>query len=478
MTQPQLNQRLTSMDASFLYFERKEAPLHIGGIHVFEGELPYEVFVEHIQARMHLLPRYQQKIIPAPFGVGHPTWERDPDFEVRKHILKATVDAPGDLDQLRRLTGRLQSSMLSRDKPLWEMYVVSGMSGNRSALITKVHHAMVDGVSGVDLLKIVLDMSPNPAPPPPPEKAVSHPRTDMTTNFIEGLLGSAEESMKSWNDFQKGLLNLTQTLLKEPSRPFSQSLGSLFPAMAAPVSLLPFNRANSGEQHLGWNEFSFAEARAIRAAIGGTVNDVMLTVLSGAMARYVELHGQKTSGRNLRVMVPVSMRQVEQRGALGNLVSVLPIEIPLDLPDPLERYSHLTKKTGTLKGARVAEGINVLTALMGTVPASMQALMGSLASTPVPPFNTVCTNVPGPQIPLYALGRKMIASYPYVPVGFMLGVSCAIFSYNQMLYFGVTADVNAMPDVDKFQELLNEAFVELREAAGVAPIQPLGTKKF
>lgn len=471
MSQPQLNQRLTSTDASFLYFERKEAPLHIGGISVFEAEIPFNEFVAQVVARLPQLPRYRQKVTPVPFNFGHPSWEFDHNFDIKRHIFRVEVPAPGGEKELTALAGRLLSGMLSRDKPLWELHIVYGLENGRSAMISKVHHAMVDGISGVDLLKIITDISPNPAPAPQVEVELepAPPQSDATRRFVDGLLASTEERMKSWIDFQSNLLNMVQTFNKLPPRNTAQTLNML-PSMATPVNLLPFNRPSSGEQKLAWSVYSFAEARAIRAKIGGTVNDVVLTVLSGAIARYVEFHGQNTVGRTLRVMVPVSMRREDQRGALGNLVSVLPVEIPLDIKDPLARYSFLTKRTGELKGAHLAEGINVLTALMGTVPASVQAFMGSLASSPVPPFNTVCTNVPGPQIPLYVLGKRMVASYPYVPIGFALGLGCAILSYDQKLYFGLTADAQAMPDVERLKEFLDVGFAELRTAAGVVPL--------
>jgi diacylglycerol O-acyltransferase len=462
------------MDASFLYFEKKEAPLHIGGIHVFDGEIPFETFREMVDAKLPLLPRYRQKVIPAPLNLGHPTWEFDPNFDIKRHIFQVNVDAPGTITQLRELAEKLLAGMLDRSKPLWEIYIVEGLEGGNSALISKVHHAMVDGISGVDLMKIMFDMSPNPAPLPKIDKtSPPAPRSaDFTRNLIDGLIGSAEETMRSWTEFQKSLVNLTENLIKETPQNIAKSSRTVLPSVATPVSLMPFNRQNTGKQKLAWAEYSFAEARAIRANIGGTVNDVVLTVLSGAIIRYLELHGEKTAGRAVRVMVPVSMRREDQRGALGNMVSVLPVEIPLDLKNPLERYRYLTEKTGTLKGSRVAEGVNIFSALMGTIPASMQALVGSFASTPVPAFNIVCTNVPGPQIPLYVLGKRMTASYPYVPTAFSVGVSCGFMSYDQRLFFGIAAEASGMPDSEKFKEFLDQSFAELREAAGVVVSSP------
>jgi len=475
MTQTLLTQRLTSTDASFLYIEKPEAPMHVGSISVFDGEVDFEAFVDTVEAKLPLLPRYRQKVVFAPFNMGHPTWENDPNFNIRNHIHLAQIDAPGNDTQLSKLGGQMLSGMMNRNQPLWEIWVVMGLAGGRSAIVTRVHHAMIDGISGVDLTKVTFDLSPNPPPLPPkpaPESLAISSNPDITKRLIDGWLGSVEEGMKSWTDFQTGLLNFSQTMTRQPSSwlipPATISnlnnTGMLQTA-TTPPTILPFNRPNTRDRRLVWSEFSFAEARAIRAAVGGTVNDVVLTVLSGAISQYVKLHQQKVAGRTLRVMVPVSMRREEQRGALGNLVSVLPVELPLDIEDPLERMRFVTKKTGEMKTARVAEGINLFSALLGTVPASMQALLGSLASSPVPVFNTVCTNVPGPQIPLYVTGKKMVAWYPYVPIGFNMGVGCAIMSYDQKLFFGLTSDTGIMPDVERLKEFLEAAFAELREAA-------------
>ena len=474
MSQPSLNTRLTSMDATFLYFEKKESPMHIGSVSIFEGEIPFDKFVQNITSKMHLLPRYQQKVTPDPFNLGHPTWEFDQDFDIKNHVFRLQIDAPGSEEELIKLAGRIFTPVMERTKPLWDIYLVYGLEGRRTAMIARVHHCMVDGVSGVDLLKIVLDISPDAQPLPKTESAPPppRPRTDATRSFFDALLGGMQEGMNRWMEFQTGLLNLTQSLTSEQTRTALPDMSRLLPSLSAPAPLLPFNRQCSGERRLVWSTFSFAEARAIRAALGGTVNDVVLTVLSGAVARYVQMHGQQTRERSLRVMVPVSLRREDQRGALGNLVSMLPVEIPLDLGDPLERFKYINNKTVAMKNARVAEGLNLFSALMGILPASVQALMGAMATTPLPAFNMVSTNVPGPQVPLYAMGKRMIAYYPYVPVGYAVGCGCAIMSYDQKLYFGLTSDTHAMPDVERLKEFLDESFVELRKAAGVDEIKP------
>ena len=467
-----LSQRLSSLDATFLYFEKKEAPMHIGSVSIFEGEIPFKKFVESVNARLPLLPRYRQRVTPDPFNLSHPTWEFDPDFDIKNHVFRIKLDPPGSESQLVKLAGRIFTPVMDRSKPLWDIYLVYGLEGKRTAMICRVHHCMVDGVSGVDLLKVVLDMSPDAKPAPVPEPAPPPPRPDITRRFFDSLLGGMQEGMNRFMEFQNGLLNLVQSVAVEPGRGALPGLSQLLVSLAAPASLLPFNRPCSGERRVVWSRFSFAEARAIRAALKGTVNDVVLTVLAGAVARYAELHGQEVAGRSLRVMVPVSLRREEQRGTLGNLVSLMPLEIPLDMRDPLARFQHINRKTVAMKSARAAESFNMLAALMGILPASVQAVVGAMATFPLPPVNMVATNVPGPQVPLYAMGKRMLDYYPYVPVGYAVGCGCAIMSYDQRLYFGVTADGQAMPDVESLKPLLEESFVELRKAAGVDEIKP------
>ena len=479
MSEPQLNRRLSSMDASFLYFEKKETPMHIGSVSLFDGEIPFENFVAMLDAKMHLLPRYQQVVVPDPFNLGHPTWEYDHNFSIRNHIFKLQIDAPGGEKELIDLAGRVLTPMMERHKPLWDIYLVYGLEGKKTAMICRVHHCMVDGMSGVDLLKIVLDFSPTPAQiPPKPAAKVREPQPDPTRRLFDSILGGMQEGMNRWMEFQNGLLNLTQALTEQTSRDAMKNISGEIPKIMRPAERLPFNGPLSGEKRMVWNTFNFAEARAIRGALSGTVNDVVLTALSGAVSRYVESHGQPVAGRKIRFMVPVSLRQEDQHGALGNLVSILPVEIPLDLKHPVERFRYVNQKTMVMKGGRVAEGLNLFSALMGILPAPMQALVGALstANIPVPAMNMISTNVPGPQVPLYAMGHRMIAYYPYVPVGYAVGCGCAIMSYDQHLYFGLTADMKAMPDVERLRDQLYESFYELRTAAGVEEIKPQPVK--
>ena len=463
-----LNRRLTTTDSSFLYFEKKEAPMHIGSVHLFEGEVPFEDFIQMMDAKMHLIPRYRQVVKFDPFNMAHPTWENDPHFDIRQHIFKLQIDAPGGEQELIELSSKTFTPVMERDKPLWDIFWIYGLENGRSAMIARIHHCMVDGMSGIDLIKIILDISPEVRIPVKPE--TEKPRTerlDPTRQFFDSLLGGMEEGMNRWMEFQNGLLNLTKAFTEQPTRDAMRNIGGDLMGMARPAAILPFNQQCSGERRLVWSEFSFAEVRAVRAALGGTVNDAALTILSGAVAKYVESHGQPTANRSIRFMVPVSLRQNDQRGALGNLVSILLVEIPLDMPDPAARFRHINKTTAALKSGRVAEGVNLFSALMGVLPAPVQALAGALAAMPMPAVNMVATNVPGPQVPLYTLGVKMLGYYPYVPVGYVVGCGCAILTYDQKITFGLTADVQAMPDVERLRDFLNESFAELLKAAGV-----------
>jgi diacylglycerol O-acyltransferase / wax synthase len=470
--QPQLNKRLSSLDSTFLYFERKEAPLHIGSFHLFEGEIDFDAFVANMVARLPLLPRYTQKVVMAPFDLGHPTWEQDPNFSIANHIFKVQLDKPGTIEQFHDLSERIMPPMLDRNKPLWEIFLVYGFADGSSGMICKVHHAMIDGMSGIDLLKIIFDISPEPKPLPKIEARVTpaEPPANPNEQIVEAMLSTAEEGVKSWFNFQRGVLNLAETFLKGDTNKMLQNLTNLSPMASSFAQPFSFNRPPTGKQKLTWAEYFFADVRAIRSRLGGTVNDVILTALSGAIGRYLESTGQSIAGRTLRIMVPVSMRPEDQKGALGNLVSILPVEIPFDLRDPSQRLGFVGQKTGALKESRVADTLNLFTSLLGVVPPSIQAVIGSLAYLPLPPFNIVATNVPGPQIPLYSMGKRQTHYFPYVPVAYSVGMTIAIVSYDQKIFIGVTTDGEYEKNPYILKNFLDEEFRQLLALAGVESV--------
>jgi diacylglycerol O-acyltransferase / wax synthase len=459
----ELNRRLSSLDSAFLYLERKECPMHIGSTSIFEGKLKYGDLVKHIEDRLFLLPRYLQKVVPDPFNLAHPTWENAADFDIKKHIFKVKQKKALTDKELVKVAGEVMTEVMDRSKPLWEIHVVENVEGNRSAMISKVHHCMVDGISGVDLIKIIFDITPDSAPPPKPEiPKEDKTQKDIAQMFFDSVFGAMQETSSRLMEMQGGLMYMASNLMNPQNLEALPHLSEVLPAVATPPPVLPFNGPCSGERRLAWSEFSFAEARIVRNVLGGTVNDVVLTVLSESVARYVKFHGQSTKDKIVRFMVPVSLRQKEQRGALGNIISILPVEIPLDITDLPSRFKFVHERTNVMKTARLAEGLLTLGSLYMLMPAPMQSLVGALAELPFPPFNMVATNVPGPQVPIYLAGRKMLVQYPYVPVGYRLGLGCAILSYNQTLYFGLSSDAQAMGDVEKFKEILDEVFEDLK----------------
>ncbi len=462
MTNPELNRRLSSLDATFLYLEKKECPLHIGSTSIFDGKIPVTKLTRHINARLHLIPRYRQKIVPDPFNIAHPTWEVDENFNVKNHIFEIKSRKKVDLDRLAEIAGEKMTDLMDRDKPLWELYVLNNLENGQSAMIAKVHHCMVDGISGVDLIKIIFDISPNPEPPPAEKEQTAKPlKTDATRMLFDSVLGSIEEGMNRFLEMQGGMLYLASSLADPQMAERLPHIAGVLPAVATPAPPLPFNGPCSGERRLAWSEFSFTEARWIKNVLGGTVNDVVLTVLSEAVSRYAKSHGVDLKGRIVRFMVPVSLRQKEKRGSLGNLISILPVEIPLDISRLPDRFKFVNEITAAMKQTKLAEGLLTVGAMYSMMPAPVQSFIGRIADVPLPPFNMVATNVPGPQIPLYLVGKKMLKHYPYVPVGYGLGLGCAIFSYDKTLYFGLSSDARAMSDVAKFREILDETLADL-----------------
>jgi len=475
LSEPSLGRRLTSTDAAFLYAEREDAPMHIGAVAVIDGELDFAGYRRSIAAKLDRLPRFRQRAVAAPFNFGHPTWEIDSGFELEKHLFTRRVAAPGGRRELFEAAADVFTGMLDRAKPLWELHVLTGLEGDRSALVSKVHHAMVDGVGANELVSTIFDIGRTPAPgeaPSPPRREEPAPAAKP----LEVLLANTTASVDAWSRAALALLEAGRTFTSEQARITMQALAETMPDLALPLRRLPFNRPGSKRRKLVGTEFSFAEARAIRGALGGTVNDVVLAALAGGIARYCEQHGQSVAGRTMRVMVPVNVRASAEASALGNQVSLLPVAVPLDIADPGRRLRAIHGTTRILKAAKVAEGLHQMANLWGTVPPPIQAAFGALGGVlPGPVFNMVCTNVPGPQIRLYALEHPVIAYYPSVPVGYQMGLGCAIYSYDQRLFIGLTADVAACPDVELALACVEEALHELRRAAGIQSIAVVET---
>ena len=470
--------RLSSIDAAFIYSENEKAPMHIGGIDIIEGEMPPEKFREHLDAKMQFIPRYRQRLIPSPFGFGHPTWEDDPEFDISNHVRAVRLPKPGTEEQFRTTVSELFEGVLDRTKPLWRAYIIEGRNDGNTAILWLVHHAMVDGVASVELLEIALDSSPDSILP---DKDDFHakPIPEQNRLLLDAVWDTIEEQINTQAEFLNKALYMVRNLGSQQLDLLLRESRQLFGGMAKPTPRFPFNTRNlSGKRLLSWGSVPFEEVRGIRKEVGGTLNDVILAALGGGMKKYLESHGINTRKQRFRVACPVSLRTQEQRGSLGNEVTILPVEIPIDTADPLERLAQIVKRTKALKKARAANVIDLLTTLFrGMHPLALSAIMGTASSPRInsalnafqgtSPVHMICTNVPGPRTPIYAVGHKVLHHYPLLPVGPGLGLAMGVLTYNQQIYFGYIADTNAAPDVERFGQFIQEAFDELRDAANV-----------
>jgi diacylglycerol O-acyltransferase len=459
--------RLSGVDASFIYLERKEIPLHIAAVCIFERRIGFEDFVRNVDSKLHLLPRYRQVVVPPPFNVGYPTWEDDPNFRIRKHIFRARLEPPGEQEELEALAGRILSRVMDRRKPLWDIHVVDGLKGGRGALIIRVHHALADGLAVVSLVRIVLDETPEITPVARKPRARRVPKEVSKPSLLGSVFNGIRTSVEHLVAAEAGLLDFAQGLLTSPSR--MAGAASLFPEALGAVERLPFNKPCSGERKFCWADLSLEEAQAIRTAAGGRVNDVILTTVTRAVARYVELHGQTVARRLIRIVCPVNLRS-DKGETLGNQITFMPVALPLYMKDPVSHLRAVASRTAAAKEVGAANLLTIAASFLGAAPPPLQAAMWrgiSNVMLPLPLFNMICTNLLGPPVPLYCRGSRMVAAYPQVPTGYELGINCAVQSYCGRLYFGFIADARVAPDVTRLRDFLYSSFEELCVAAGV-----------
>jgi WS/DGAT/MGAT family acyltransferase len=488
MAGPELSQRMSSTDAAFLYTEQPTAPMHIAGLSIVDGDVNEDDLKRFLDSKMHLMPRYRQRIHAAPMNVGHPSWHDDPDFHIDNHVETVVLPEPGNLQQLQRAASENFAGMLDRDKPLWKAYLIKGFEGTKTAMLWLVHHCMVDGVSGAELMRATFDPSPDAKIEEPPP-FLPTPREETDRERWQAVWEGIGDQVEAWSDFQRNWVSWARNLRVSKTLPTNGSIPSILREISRPSKRLPFNCYNfSGKRRLAWTTISFAEARAIRGACGGTVNDVVLATLGGAVQKYAIHHGIRVKRMHIRVMVPVSLRQESERGALGNKVSLLPVDIPLDMDNPLDRLNAVTDRTNLLKRTKVADLLNLVTqGWQGTTPPALQALLGSIAfAQPTqnvmnvaqrsPAMHMVCTNVPGPQIPLYMMGHRLLHHFPLLPVTPGMGLNVGVFSYNQLVHFGFIADSAAARDISRFRDFFAESFEEIRIAAGVQETEPINIK--
>ena len=470
--------RLSAVDASFLHQEKQSSHMHVGALAVFEGPPPTrEDFCAHLGSRLGRVPRYRQKLAFPRFEAGRPFWVDDPTFNLDYHVRHTALPKPGSDDQLRQLLGRIFSQRLDRSKPLWEIWIVQGLEGGRFALISKTHHALVDGVSGVDIATVLFDLSPVPAEPEPQEAWMPAPVPSDVELVAEGVAGLIRTPLSLAGRALGALQRPGETI--DRVREAAEGIGEVVWAGMNPAPDVPLNVPIGPHRRVRWVQSRLSDFKEIKNALDGTVNDAVLAVVAGALGRWLRDRGVRTEGTELRALVPVSIRSDDERGSLGNRIAAMRGPLPVYVEDPVERLRVVQRGMGELKESKQALGAEVIAALNDFAPPTLLAQASRLNfSTRL--FNLIVTNVPGPQFPLYLLGREMeeIVPVAFLPENHALAI--AIMSYNGRVDFGLLADYDAMPDLDAFADHLEESLAELLGAArkaGKASARSNGAKK-
>jgi WS/DGAT/MGAT family acyltransferase len=458
--------RLSGLDSSFLHLERGTSHMHVGGAMLFDGAAPpYDELLEHIAARLHRVPRYRQRLAFVPLHQGRPMWVDDPAFNIRFHVRHTALPSPGDDEQLKRLCGRIFSQALDRARPLWELWLVEGLARGGFALVSKTHHALVDGISGVDIATVLFDTARQPVGDAP---AFAPRWTPRPLPSGAQLLGDALlERVTAAAGIARGL----PTALRRPhdvgARLAGTALGVAAVARAglrsAPPS--PLNVRIGPHRRFTWVQGDLQQFKAIKNTVGGTVNDVVLAAVAGALRRHLRRHDALASDSRLRAMVPVSVRADVERGALGNRVAAMWVTLPVGEADPRARLAAINREMRSVKSSGQAVGARALTELAAFAPPTIMAQAARLSARQRM-FNLVVTNVPGPQHPLYMLGRRLQRMFPMVPLAPNQALGIAIISYDGQLDFGLNGDYDALADVELLAQDLLESIDELGTATG------------
>ena len=434
---------MSAMDSSFLHIENDVTPMHIGGVSIFEGPMPaFDDVRTMVQGKLGLVPRYRQKVRFVPLAVGSPAWIDDPHFSLGYHMRHTAIPAPGTESQLRQMAGRVFSQHLDRNKPLWELWVIEGLKGDRWALLSKVHHCMVDGVAATDLMSVMFSdttarSSQEWSATPEPSSLEVLVRTAIRRASPAGQLDTLQHALRTPRETLRSLAEIARATISAglTLRPVGAS------SLTGPIG--PHRRWS-------WADARLTDVKDVRVALGGTVNDVVLTIITNGFRELLESRGEEISeDQVIRTMVPVSVRRRGEKGVYNNRVSAVFAGLPVGLSDPVERLQQIRAEMDGIKQSKQAVAGDVLTSLSGFAPPLLLAL-GSRLVTASPRLNmhTATTNVPGPQQPVQTLGRRMLESYPFVPVVGSIRIVVAIFSYDGGLYFGVTGDYDTVPDVD------------------------------
>ena len=459
---------MTAVDASFLTNETSASHMHIGAVLVFEGPPPkYVDFVEHVRGKLDKVPRFRQRLMVPPLEAGRPLWADDVNFNLTYHIRHTALPEPGGEQQLKRLTGRVFSQQLDRSKPLWEMWLVVGLERDRFAVLTKTHHAAVDGVGGVDIGTVLFDLEPIPEPAPSEDGWVPAPEPSTAELIARGVTDAATAPVKLAERAVEAVRH-PETAARRLGEAL-EGLGEVVGAFADPAPDVPLNREIGPHRRFTWTRSELATFKLIKDALGGTVNDVVLAVVTGALRVWLHRRGIRTEGLELRALVPVSIRAEDEHGNLGNRITAMRGPLPVYVEDPVRRLRVVSEEMEGLKRSKQALGAEVIARFNDFAPPTLLA-QASRINFSTRLFNLIVTNVPGPQLPLYVLGRELEEVFPvaFLPQNHALAV--AIMSYNGRIGFGLLADYDELEDVETFAEGLSSSLAELEQAArAVAP---------
>jgi WS/DGAT/MGAT family acyltransferase len=462
--------RLSATDASFLAGEKESSHMHVGAVMIFEGPPPRrEETLEQIGSRLHLVPRYRQKLAVPRFEMGRPLWVDDPSFNLEYHVRHTALASPGGLEQLRLLTARIFSQRLDRSKPLWECWFVQGLEDDRFAIISKTHHALVDGIAGVDLATVLFD--PGPVPPERTDSPewTAQPEPSQAQLVAEGVKGLVRRPFELGRGALGAALHPEQTVRR--ARNAAEGFGEVAWAGLNPAPETPLNVPIGSHRRIVWVQTELSEFKTIKNSLGGTVNDVVLAVVTGALGRWLRTRGVRTEGLELRAQVPVSIRSADERDRLGNRITVMRAPLPVYARDPVERLRIVREAMNGLKESKQALAAKMIVDLEGLAPPTILS-MAARAHWSTRLFNMIVTNVPGPQFPIYLLGRELLE---LVPVAFLpdnYALTIAAMSYNGKLDFSLLGDYDAMHDIDLVGSYLAESLDELLAAAGERVLQP------
>jgi diacylglycerol O-acyltransferase / wax synthase len=465
-------QKLTPLDASFLHLETPRTHMHIGGVAIFEpsplgtGRALYDGLSKAIAPRLDLMPRYRQKLAFVPLSLDTPVWVDDPDFDMGNHLVRAALPKPGGDEELQDLIGRVFSRQLDRRRPLWEIYIVEGLRDGRWALLTKSHHAMVDGISNLELATILLDVDAEPGRQP---FGVSRWEARESPSGMGLLINSLRERVTR----PARVLSAARAVAGQPGRlanalrDTASGLASMAEHMGVPKS--PINGKTGPARSFAYSRFPLQDFRLIKAAFGGTINDIVLAAVAGGLRHFLVARGVDPDDERaaLQALCPVSIRDSSERTALGNRLAMLLVRLPISEADPQRRITAVRTTVDALKARKQAVGADFLLNLAGFAPSTLHAMVARASLRQIA-FNLIVTNVPGPQFPLYCQGAKLVEVFPIAFLYDGQQLAIAIFSYNGTLNFGYLVDAQGMPDVDVFAECVEEGLRELIEAARAA----------